>query len=293
MAKDVDLSSKEWCDLVFEGKNKDFGAYVIRTSSVSRHNKDMLFTVLGIILVVALVFATVAVNKFIQERSITDQAEQEEVLVDVGEDKPEEDEPEPEKEKVEMDKPQVLPQEVLQSVKVTELKIVEDNQVKKEDEVKSQDELANTDVAFGQKDNAEGGTDRNVTRTLKDEVVVEKKTPVVQQEQKKEEVFKSVEQMPTFPGGDAALMKWLQSHLQYPQLAAENNIQGRVVVQFVVTKTGAIGEVKVVRSVDRDLDREAIRVCKSLPKFVPGRQNGQPVSVWYTLPVTFKLQGVN
>ena len=99
--------------------------------------------------------------------------------------------------------------------------------------------------------------------------------------------------MPTFPGGEAALMKWLQSHLQYPQLAAENNIQGRVVVQFVVTKSGAIGEVKVVRSVDRDLDREAIRVCKSLPKFVPGRQNGQPVSVWYTLPVTFKLQGVN
>ena len=132
-----------------------------------------------------------------------------------------------------------------------------------------------------------------MTRTLKDEVVVEKKTPVVQQEQKKEEVFKSVEQMPTFPGGEAALMKWLQSHLQYPQLAAENNIQGRVVVQFVVTKSGAIGEVKVVRSVDRDLDREAIRVCKSLPKFVPGRQNGQPVSVWYTLPVTFKLQGVN
>ena len=71
----------------------------------------------------------------------------------------------------------------------------------------------------------------------------------------------------------------------------ENNIQGRVVVQFDVTKTGKVGEVKVVRSVDRDLDKEAIRVCKSLPDFIPGRMNGQAVNVWYTLPVQFKLQG--
>ncbi|MBQ2235383.1 MAG: TonB family protein, partial [Muribaculaceae bacterium] len=144
--------------------------------------------------------------------------------------------------------------------------------------------------AFGQKDNDKGTEDRNVTRTLKEEVVVEKKTPV---EEKKEEIFKSVEQMPTFPGGDAALMKYLSSHINYPAMAQENGVQGRVVVQFVVTKTGKVGEVKVVRSVDKDLDREAVRVCKSLPNFVPGRQNGQPVNVWYTLPVTFKLQGTN
>ncbi len=106
----------------------------------------------------------------------------------------------------------------------------------------------------------------------------------------KEEVFRSVEQMPTFPGGDAALMKYLNSHLQYPTMAQENGVQGTVIVQFVVTKTGAVGEAKVARSVDRDLDKEAVRLCKSLPKFVPGRQNGQPVSVWYTLPVKFKLQ---
>ena len=76
-------------------------------------------------------------------------------------------------------------------------------------------------------------------------------------------------------------------------MAQENNVQGKVIVQFVVTKTGAIGEVKVVRSVDRDLDKEAIRVVKSLPKFIPGKMNGQAVNVWYTLPVTFKLQGAN
>ena len=76
-------------------------------------------------------------------------------------------------------------------------------------------------------------------------------------------------------------------------MAMENNVQGRVVVQFVVTKTGKIGEVKVVRSVDRDLDKEAVRVCKTLPDFIPGKMNGQAVNVWYTLPVSFKLQGVN
>ena len=88
-------------------------------------------------------------------------------------------------------------------------------------------------------------------------------------------------------------MKYLSSHIQYPAMAQENNVQGRVVVQFVVEKDGHVGEVKVVRSVDKDLDKEAIRVCKTLPKFTPGRQNGQPVRVWYTLPVNFKLQGTN
>ena len=94
--------------------------------------------------------------------------------------------------------------------------------------------------------------------------------------------------MPLFPGGDAALMKYIESHINYPLMAAKNKVQGRVIVQFVVEKDGSIGEVKVVRSVDKDLDKEAIRLVKSLPKFTPGRQNGQVVRVWYTLPVPFK-----
>ena len=108
-------------------------------------------------------------------------------------------------------------------------------------------------------------------------------------EKPKDEIFESVEQMPQFPGGEAALMKYIDSHIQYPPMAAKNNIQGRVVAQFVVDKTGKIGEVKVVRSVDKDLDKEAVRLIKTLPKFTPGRQNGQTVAVWYTLPITFKL----
>ena len=98
--------------------------------------------------------------------------------------------------------------------------------------------------------------------------------------------------MPQFPGGDGALMKYIADHLKYPPVAMENNIQGRVVIQFVVTKTGKIGEVKVARSKDPDLDNEAVRVVKTLPDFIPGKMNGQSVNVWYTLPITFKLQGV-
>ncbi len=289
MAKEVDLSSREWCDLVFEGKNKDFGAYVIRTDSPKRHNKAVLWTIIGAIIFGLLAFGFVKANQYLEERRLAEQGEQEEVLIDMSQDA---EEPEPENERVEQPKPEVLPEEVLKSVKVTELQIVEDDKVKKEDEIKTQDELKETETAFGQKDNEKGTEDRNVTRTLKEEVVVEKKEEKPKEE-KKEEIFRSVEQMPQFPGGEAALMKYLQSHINYPPMAAENNIQGRVVVQFVVDKTGKVGEVKVVRSVDKDLDREAVRVCKSLPKFTPGRQNGQAVSVWYTLPVTFKLQGTN
>ena len=288
MAKEVDLSSREWCDLVFEGKNKDFGAYVIRTESTKRHNKAVIYTIIGAFVFALLAWGLAKANAYLEEKRLKELAQQEEVLIDMTQ---EAEEPEPEQERLEQPKPEVLPEEVLKSVKVTELQIVEDDKVKKEDEIKTQDELKETETAFGQKDNEKGTEDRNVTRTLKEEVVVEK--PVEKPKEVKEEVFRSVEQMPQFPGGEAALMKYLQSHINYPPMAAENNVQGKVVVQFVVDKTGKVGEVKVVRSVDKDLDREAVRVCKSLPKFTPGRQNGQAVSVWYTLPVTFKLQGTN
>ena len=104
-------------------------------------------------------------------------------------------------------------------------------------------------------------------------------------------VYKSVEQMPQFPGGEYELMKYLQGVIKYPENAAKNNIQGRVIAQFVIDENGEIGEIKVLRSVDEEVDAEAVRVIKSLPKFIPGRQDGKAVAVWYTLPITFKLQG--
>jgi TonB family protein len=104
-------------------------------------------------------------------------------------------------------------------------------------------------------------------------------------------VYESVEQMPEFPGGLEGLMRYLQQNVQYPPIAVQNNVQGRVVVQFIIDETGQVGEVKVLRHVSEEIDAEAVRVVKTLPKFEPGRQDGEAVAVWYTLPINFKLQG--
>ncbi len=289
MAREVNLSSREWCDLVFEGKNKDFGAYVIRTDSSRRHNKAVLWTLIGVIIFGLFAFGYVKANQYLEERRLAEQGEQVEVLIDLSQDA---DEPEPEQEILEQDKPEVLPEEeILNTIQVTELAIVEDEEVSEEDQIISQDEIMATQTAIGATNYDQGTDNLNVSNTNVNVVVVE--PPVDRPAEVEHKVFTSVEQMPQFPGGEVALMKYLQSHINYPPMAAENNVQGRVVVQFVVEKTGNIGEVKVVRSVDKDLDREAVRVCKSLPRFTPGRQNGQAVPVWFTLPVTFKLQGTN
>lgn len=288
MARNVDLTSKEWCDVVFANRNKEFGAYQLRLNSKPRHLRAFLFTLIGAIAIIIIAYSYMKVAAYIEEQRIMDQANQELVAVDLAAEEQEE-EQEPEETKFEQPEEQALPEEILNTVKVTELLIAADEEVKAEDEIKSQDELKETQTAFGQTDFDKGTDDRNVIREHKEEVIVEKKEEV----KEPEKVFTAVEQMPQFPGGEAELMKYLSKNIKYPTMAMENNIQGRVVVQFVVTKTGSIGEVKVVRSVDRDLDKEAIRVCKSLPKFTPGKMNGQAVNVWYTLPVNFKLQGVN
>lgn len=101
--------------------------------------------------------------------------------------------------------------------------------------------------------------------------------------------FESVEQLPEFPGGQAALMSYVAQHIHYPAAAIDKGVQGRVVVRFVIEKDGRVGQTQIVRSIDPDLDQEAVRLIKSLPKFIPGKMNGQNVAVWYTLPINFRL----
>ena len=269
MAKDVDLSSKEWRDLIFEGKNKDFGAYKLRQGSESRHNKAFFYVLIGLVAVCLLIFGYMKYEAYKTQKAEEEakaKLEQQQKLAQMEAEKEEEKEEEVEQIEIEEVKPEA-PQ--LATQLMTELLLTdtpkEDNEIK-----------ANADI---QKDNSVMST---FTQAGSDDINLIK--------EHKEEVFTHVEQMPKFPGGDAELYKFISNNLNYPAMAIENNVQGRVVVQFVVTKDGSIGNVKVVRSVDRDLDNEAIRVCKKLPKFIPGKQNGQPVNVWYTLPVTFKLQ---
>lgn len=283
MAKDVDLSSKEWRDLIFEGKNKDFGAYKLRQGSESRHNKAFFYVLIGLVAVCLLIFGYMKYEAYKTQKAEEEakaKLEQQQKLAQMEAEKEDEKEEEVEQIEIEEVKPEA-PQ--LATQLMTELLLTdtpkEDNEIKANEDIQKDNSVMST---FTQA----GSDDINLIKEHKEEVVQEKP----REEKKKEEVFTHVEQMPKFPGGDAELYKFISNNLNYPAMAIENNVQGRVVVQFVVTKDGSIGNVKVVRSVDRDLDNEAIRVCKKLPKFIPGKQNGQPVNVWYTLPVTFKLQ---
>ncbi|MGL5260995.1 MAG: energy transducer TonB [Bacteroides sp.] len=113
---------------------------------------------------------------------------------------------------------------------------------------------------------------------------------IKKEEPKEEEIFTIVEEMPEFPGGMAELMKYLGKNIKYPTIAQENGIQGRVVVAFVVNRDGSIVDPEVMRGVDPSLDKEAIRVITSMPKWKPGKQRGQSVRVKYTVPVTFRLK---
>ncbi|OAV63911.1 hypothetical protein Barb4_04611 [Bacteroidales bacterium Barb4] len=113
---------------------------------------------------------------------------------------------------------------------------------------------------------------------------------IEEEEESEQQIFTVVEKMPEFPGGQAALLKFLATSIKYPVIAQENGIQGRVTVSFVVNKDGSVVDAEVVRGVDPSLDKEALRVVGIMPKWSPGEQRGKPVRVKYTVPVTFRLQ---
>lgn len=295
MAKDVDLSSKEWTDLIFEGKNKEFGAYALRQASDRRHNLAVIYVIAGLalILICAWLYGMYKADKERAENeriaeliASIEQQQFDELQAELDIPEEEENQMEQEEEIPEPEEEEALAEEILNTEKFTEFLVQKDEDVK--EEVKSADEVKDTSTALGSVNFDQGTDDLNIVREHKNEVIVEEKAPVVEETK----VFTSVEQMPQFPGGEAELLKWISTHIKYPAIAMENNVQGKVVVQFVVTRDGSIGEVKIARGKDPDLDKEAMRVVKTLPKFIPGKMNGQAVNVWYTLPINFKLQGV-
>ena len=124
-----------------------------------------------------------------------------------------------------------------------------------------------------------------------DEVLEEYVAPeVVEEEVVEQEIFKIVEEMPAFPGGEAKLMEYVAKNVKYPQIARETGVQGRVYVNFVVEPDGSVSNVSVLRGIGSGCDEEAIRIVKSMPKWIPGNQRGKAVRVSYMLPVNFKLQ---
>lgn len=285
MAKNVDLTSKEWRDLIFDGKNKEFGAYVLRKNSESRHTLASIFVLIGLVIVAGLIYAWSIYSDYQAEQAALEAKEQAERMSQAQlaqmEEVVEEEEPEEQK----FEQPEIeVPQEVLATVQVTQIAIVDADKVKNEimdQEAQQEDNTARGIVT------QEGSDDADKFQAVVEQVTVVEPEP---EKPAPEKVFTAVEQMPEFPGGQQALMKYLSSNIRYPQMALANDIQGRVVVKFVVEKDGSVSDVQVVRGVDKDLDKEAIRVVKSMPKWQPGKNNGQAVRCYFNLPVTFKIQ---
>ena len=272
----IDLISNEWADLVFEGRNQAYGAYRLRKSTSKRN----LWSLLIVLIAAVVIFSAIAIKNVIQANqrvAITTEVELSKIETK-KQAKVEKKAP------VKIEPPKPV-EKVKSSIKFTAPVIKKDEDVKPEEEMKNQDELQKTKTTIGAFNVV--GNDEVGGEVLKAKEEIAQPEPPKEEENK---VFDVVEENPSFPGGQAALMQWLNANIKYPVIAAENGIEGRVIVQFVVSKTGSISDVRVVRGVDPSLDKEAVRVVSNMPNWTPGRQNGTTVNVRFTLPVTFRLQ---
>ena len=282
MAK-IDLYDPKWVDMVFAGKNKEYGAYQLRKGTSGRNIKALLILIIAAALVGGFLAWKVIEQKQAEEQQAYMEAMELAKLQEQA--KKEKKKPEPIKPKVEQKKEIPVARE---TQKFTAPVIKKDELVKEENQVKQMDQLDDK-VAVGT-ENKEGVKDRTVEAVRNDIAVAVPPPPPAPKPEVANKVFDVVEEMPSFPGGQGALMAFLSSNIKYPVVAQENGVQGRVIVGFVVEKDGSISDVKVMRSVDPSLDREAQRVVKAMPKWKPGKQNGSAVRVKYTVPVVFRLQ---
>lgn len=279
MAK-IDLISKQWCELVFEGRNKSYGAYKLRSEAGLRQRNALIAVCIGIAVLAMIPFIVrMAEREDANDESYTEVMQMAELKKEKKEEKKEE------KIEVKYQKP-LEKVAVKASIQLTAPVIKDDSQVDKESELKNMEELMNAkaDIAATTYKGDEGGT-VNIDDLKENQTV-----GGTAGQEMEEEVFTVVEQPPAFPGGENALLKYISDHLKYPQIALEQEIQGVVLLRFVVLPNGAVGDVFVVQGLDSNCDREAVRVVKSLPRFNPGRQQGKPVSVWFTLPIRFQIQ---
>ena len=282
MAK-IDLYDPKWVDMVFAGKNKEYGAYQLRKGTSGRNIKALLI----------LVIAAALVGGFLAWKVIEQkQAEEQQAYMEAMELAKLQQQAKKEEKKKEPVKPKIEPKKEIpvarETQKFTAPVIKKDELVKEENQVKQMDKL-DEKVAVGT-ENKEGTKDRLAEAVRSDIAEAAPPPPPAPKPEVSNKVFDVVEEMPHFPGGPAALQAFLSSNTKYPVVAQENGVQGRVIVSFVVERDGSITDVKVVRSVDPSLDREATRVVRSMPRWSPGKQNGSAVRVKYTVPVVFRLQ---
>ncbi len=247
-------------DIVFENRNKEYGAYQIR----KKYNRVVLISTL----IGCAIIATAVIVPYINASRISKHKmrDAKEVIAEMANDLQTEAAPPP------PPPPPPPPSEVQTVIKYVAPVVVDSVKVEEQSQLMISDEQVAT------------------TENKAAVEIVEQKREEVEPEQKEEEVFVVVEEMPEFPGGVAALRKYLATAVKYPVIAQENGIQGKVYVNFVVNKDGSVSNAKIARGVDPSLDAEALRVVSTLPKWRPGKQRGAPVRVSYTVPISFKLE---
>jgi protein TonB len=270
MAKDVDLTSQKWLDLVFEGKNREYGAYVLRESSSDRHIKALTIVVLAGL---ALIFLPALIKSVAPPKV--------KVVQSVG---------------LNLSTPLFEEQAKTQVITPPAVKVIQPPSasttrfvppiIVSDDKVRP-DDLAPTQ-AFLNESNTEIGT-VTIAGVAKGGIHPDEVAPIVQ-EQVVDKPFITVEQPPYFSGGEKALMKWLSENLVYPVSAIERGIRGQVILRFVIGPDGSVGDIEILRRLDPSCDKEAVNVVKRMPKWNPGKQNGREVSVYYTLPIRFELR---
>jgi len=267
MRKNIDINSQEWCDIVFEGKNKAYGAYIMRKLSNKRHVKALLL--ISIVFVFSLLLPGLIKTvlpekkeKMVEVTSMADIKIEQEI---------------PEEENLISAPP---PPPLKSSIKFTPPVITPDEEVVAEAEVKTQEEMNETELAISIEDVI--GTDEE---NGVDIATLGENQAITQEEV--DPVFGIADQMPEFPGGKLALRKWIANNIKYPKIAAERGIRGKVYISFVVEKDGFISSVKVIQGFEPSLDKEALRVISNLPRWSPGLQGGKPVRVSYTVPINF------
>jgi protein TonB len=251
-------------EIVFEHRNKTYGAYILR----KLYNKNMTRgLILAVIILIAGLAYPLASSYYAQKRAGYVEKAASAEFIDM--DKPKEEAPPP------PPPPPPPPAALEQKVKFV-APIVTTEEVVEDADIFNQDDLAQTTT--------------NEAVAI-EEIVVETKVEVIEVEESKKEVFTIVEEMPAFPGGEAERNKFLAENIQYPQQATENGIQGTVYVSFVVDSKGNVTDVKILRGIGGGCDEEALRVVKMMPKWHPGKQNGKNVRVLFNMPIYFKHQG--
>ncbi len=251
-------------EIVFERRNKTYGAYILRKLYNKHMTRAVIFAV--IILLAGLAYP-LASSYYAQKRlGYIEKAASAEFL---DMDKPKEDAPPP------PPPPPPPPAELQQKVKFV-APVVTTEEVVEDADIFNQDDLGKT-------------TNEAVSVTEEVAEVVTKEEVIEVEETKP--VFTIVEEMPSFPGGEAERNKFLATNIVYPQQATENGIQGTVYVSFVVDSKGNVTDVKVLRGIGGGCDEEALRVVKMMPQWHPGKQNGKQVRVLFNMPIYFKLQG--